>query len=283
MPPSPTAAELPIPDGLPRNEPGLPAPDQLSPIELAPFAAELGVALAGPIRWVDPAIFFRRMAPDCMGFSCGEVAQGRVRLDACCQYGADTDLGERDRILAERERLSPMLDSDRRAAAWFLDEFTPDPEFPSGGSVRTNVVGGACVFLAHRAFAGPWGARGCALHGYALQQGLLPVRLKPHVCSLYPLTFAEGVLCFSADYQDYSCSHAGSRAYRLQRAILEELFGAPLVAVLDRVEAQLLTAPHAVGSGPPPSDTLRVVWRDPGSSHPRASHEECQGSASAER
>ncbi|MBL8693629.1 MAG: hypothetical protein JNJ88_05980 [Planctomycetes bacterium] len=283
MPPSPPAVELPIPDGLPRNEPGLPVPDQLPPIELAPFAADLGVALAGPIRSVDPAVFFRRMAPDCMAFSCGEIAQGRIHLDACCQYGADADLGERDRILEQHGRLTPLLDPERRAEPWFLDEFTPDPEFPSGGSVRTNVVRGACIFLGHRSFAGTWGARGCALHGYALRQGLSPVRLKPHVCSLFPLTYAEGVLCFSADYQDYSCSHAGSRAYRLQRAILEELFGAPLVAVLDRVETRLLEAPRVPRDGLPSGDALRVLWRDPGSDHPRPSHEESHGSATAKR
>ncbi len=227
----------------------LPRPDSQEPVSLRFEAGET----PGAIRRVDPLIFLRRLAPDCMAFECGIVAEHRTKLDACCSYGVDADPRERDRILALRYRIGPAMDAERRELPWFLDEFTPDPDFPSGGSVRTNATRERCVFLGHA------GTRGCVLHVVALREGVEPMDLKPHICSLFPLTYAEGLLCFSEDYEDYSCSHGGEPVYRVQRAALAHVFGSTTVRALDRLEAQVTSAalrdpraPGGVRSDTPP-------------------------------
>ena len=62
----------------------------------------------------------------------------RLKLDACCQYGVDVDLGERDQILAHRDQIHAILRADVRDQPWFHDQETVDPDFPSGRYVRTR-------------------------------------------------------------------------------------------------------------------------------------------------
>ena len=52
------------------------------------------------------------------------------------------------------------------------------------GERKTRVSHGACIFHNSRGFEGGYG---CALHGYALEQGLKPHTTKPDVCWQLPL------------------------------------------------------------------------------------------------
>src|SRR5262245_42086947 len=95
-------------------------------------------------------VFTRRVVADCMTHRCTMHATGTVKLDACCQYGCDVDLYERDAILARAATIRPVLRDDAQHAPWF-DESAPeqDPDVPSGTVVRTARLGDGCVFLAH--------------------------------------------------------------------------------------------------------------------------------------
>jgi Fe-S-cluster containining protein len=195
-------------------------------------------------RRVDRAIFVRRVVADCLKHSCVQVADDGARLpkprpllEACCQYGADTDLGERDQILARREAIASLMDPDAAAAPWFTEQVEEDPDYPSGRHVRTATFRGGCVFLAHD-------KRGCAIHRAAFEQGWDFHGVKPNICRLFPLSYDEDVICISDDYEDYDCADApgAPTLYRVGRDTLGALFGAELVAALDAVEASI-TAP----------------------------------------
>ena len=81
-----------------------------------------------------------------------------------------------------------------------------------------------------------------------------PDEIKPSVCRLYPLTHDERRLGLSPDFDRYSCANdAGPRVYRLMRDVLRVLFGAELIAELDRVEAEVLRRSLPVLRAPSPS------------------------------
>ena len=189
-------------------------------------------------RNVDRNIFLERLASDCMSFECRlQNRAGQVKLDACCQYGVDTDLAERDGILRHRAEILQLLHTDARRQSWFSQVEYVDADFPSGRFVRTNKYGDGCVFLAHD-------RRGCAIHRAALEGGWDFRGVKPHVCRLFPLTYDESSIVLSDDYRDYSCSAvaAAPSVYRVQRGDLIDIFGWELVDALDRVEAQVTRA-----------------------------------------
>ncbi len=191
-------------------------------------------------RHVVPEIFTRRVVVDCMNHACivvgGDATQG-PRPDACCQYGADVDLFERDKILARAGELRAILHEDARDVPWFGTEIEPDEDAPSGAFVRTAVHGsdGGCVFLSHD-------RRGCAIHRASLETGWDFRGTKPHVCRLFPLTYTTDAIMISDDYTDYSCASVpdAPTLYRGARDLLGEIFGADLVAKLDALEAQTL-------------------------------------------
>lgn len=167
---------------------------------------------------VDPAIFRTRYFGHCLGCSfCN---------DACCDHGVDVAVVQRDRILARADEIEPMLRQPRDR--WFIDGVVEDPEFPGGAATRTAVVDGSCVFRIA-------GARGCALHAFALRRGEDYHDLKPMVSSLFPVTFGDGVLLCSAELVDGSlvCAGDGPTAYQMAREELGYYFGDALVAELD--------------------------------------------------
>ncbi len=184
---------------------------------------------------VDPQIYTRTIVHDCMAHSCAMARTGAPKLDACCQHGADVDLHERDAILARATELRALLSPDVAEAPWFHDELEHDPGLPSGACVRTRVVAGGCVFLAHD-------RRGCAIHRAANAGGWDHRTAKPHVCRLFPLTYTDDAIVISDDYADYSCAYtAGAPSlYRVARAALGDVFGDALVAALDRCERDVL-------------------------------------------
>src|SRR5512144_1549757 len=136
-------------------------------------------------KWqrAEVAVFTRRVVADCMNHRCTIVDGNRVKLDACCQYGCDVDLTERDAILARADQIKPVPAAEVRDLPWF-DESNPerDPDTPSGTVVRTAVHGEGCLFLIHD-------RRGCAVlrvwmgNGWDFRGGFV------RVFGLLPVTF----------------------------------------------------------------------------------------------
>ena len=98
----------------------------------------------------------------------------------CCSYGAHfTDRDDQRRVERHAARLTAeqwqfKALGDRRGVV------ASDP----GGSTRTRLHDGACIFLNRPGF--PGGA-GCALHRAALDRARPPMELKPDVCWQLPL------------------------------------------------------------------------------------------------
>ena len=100
--------------------------------------------------------------------------------DGCCTLGAHfTDQADEDRV----RRYAARLDAgvwQQRAEGHRHGVIETDDE----GARKTRLVGGACVFLNRPDFAG---GPGCALHAYAVREGLHPLQAKPDVCWQLPL------------------------------------------------------------------------------------------------
>lgn len=211
-------------------------------------------------RRAQRAIFVRRVVGDCMQHACVMVADEgvplaapRPMLEACCQYGADVDLVERDAILARREQIGALLTPGAQAAPWFTDEVQEDPDYPSGKHVRTATYEGGCVFLSHD-------RRGCAIHRAALEGGWDFHRVKPHICRLFPLSYEDDAVCLSDDFVDYDCAdrHDAPSVYRVARETLLAVFGPELVAALDATEAVALASLPPAAPPAPKLVTLRA-------------------------
>ncbi len=190
-------------------------------------------------------IFIKSVTADCMNHRCAMVHEDhRLLLDACCQYGVDVDIGERDAILEHREEIHALLTDEAADKPWFSEREQADADFPSGKYVRTGRHAGGCVFLAHD-------RRGCAIHRAALENAWDFRGVKPHVCRLFPLSYESDCLVLSDDYSDYSCAqvaHAPS-VYRVARTDIGDIFGVALVRALDDAEIAVLG----------PRSRLRVV------------------------
>lgn len=183
-------------------------------------------------RWAQRDVFVRRVVPDCMVHECRLVRHGdRRKLDACCQYGVDVDVVERDRIQARAGEIARLLVPAAAAQPWFTGAEREDADFPSGRHVRTSTFGDGCVFLAHD-------GRGCAIHRAAIEGDWDMRGTKPHVCRLFPLSYDSESIVLSDDYADYSCAYdpAAPTVYRVGREALGDIFGAGLVAAMDEAE-----------------------------------------------
>src|SRR5512141_2318792 len=100
-------------------------------------------------RRVEIDMFTRMVAEDCMTHQCTMVATHQLKLDACCQYGCDVDVGERDQILAKAGDIAPLLRAEVAGQPWFTGDEIVDADYPSGRVVRTAVWNDGCLFLAH--------------------------------------------------------------------------------------------------------------------------------------
>ncbi len=187
---------------------------------------------------VEVAVFTKRVVADCMTHRCAMHETHTEKLDACCQYGCDVDLTERDAILARAESIRPVLAAEVQHLPWF-DESSPerDPDTPSGTVVRTAVHKDGCLFLAHD-------LRGCAIHRASIEQGWDFRGVKPTICRLFPLTYGDGAIMVSDDYVDYSCAYEPNAPtlYRVAREALADIFGEELVRAMDDAEARILAA-----------------------------------------
>lgn len=150
--------------------------------------------------------------------------------DSCCFKGADVDLDNVQRIMKYANEIEDYIKIPRNE--WFAGEYKYDPEFPSGHYTRTKIKNGACVFLNRN-------GRGCMLHKFCVENKIDFHTLKPMVCSLFPLTFDEGLLHPSNEVLDNSliCLHQGPSLYRGVREELIYYFGKELVDELDYYES----------------------------------------------
>lgn len=187
-------------------------------------------------RHVWASVFTRRLVADCMTHTCTMVDKEphRQKLDACCQYGCDVDLGERDAILGRADDIRALLRPEVKQLPWFDTEIEEDPDYPSGKVVRTAVHEDGCLFLAHD-------RRGCAIHRASLERGWDFRGVKPAICRLFPLSYEEDTICIADEWVEYSCAHVdGPTLYRITRDALADIFDPALVAAMDAVEASLL-------------------------------------------
>jgi Fe-S-cluster containining protein len=183
-------------------------------------------------RYVWPAIFTRRLVADCMTHQCKH--HEAEKLDACCQYGCDVDLHERDAILARAADIRPLLRAEVQDAPWFDDEIEEDADYPSGKVVRTAMHGEGCLFLAHD-------RRGCAIHRASIERGWDFRGVKPAICRLFPLSYEDDTILIADEYEEYSCAHVdGPTLYRITRTTLADVFDPGLVVALDAAEARVL-------------------------------------------
>ena len=193
---------------------------------------------------VERRLFTATYVTDCMTHACREHArEPQARLDACCQYGGDVDLFERDEILRRAPQVAPLLPAELRDPSGWFDESSPEnyPDFPSGHAVRTAVApskyGTGCLFLRHAD-----DARGCVLHRAAIEHDI-PLRgFKPMICQLFPITFDDSTLCLADDFLWYDCGNypGGPSVYRSLRGSIGSVFDQSLLGALDAAEARVL-------------------------------------------
>lgn len=182
------------------------------------------------------SIFTRRLVADCMTHACKMVDRQPhlAKLDACCQYGCDVDLHEREAILAKAGDIRPLLVPAVRDVPWFDDEIEEDPDYPSGKVVRTALHEDRCLFLAHD-------QRGCAIHRASIERGWDFNGVKPAICRLFPLSYEEDMIVIADEYAEYSCAHVeGPTLYRITRDTLADVFDRALVVAMDAAEARVL-------------------------------------------
>ncbi len=172
---------------------------------------------------VDDIIFRATYFTHCM--QCGFCK------DQCCSYGADVDAENLARIGEVADELEAFTGLAREQ--WFEKPLAMDADFPGGLHTRTRAVDGACVFLDRQ-------NRGCKIHAFAMSRGMDFNRIKPIVCTLFPVTFTEGLLCASDEVHDKTlvCLGEGPSLYEGAREGLLHYFGAGLVAELDTLSAR---------------------------------------------
>ena len=190
------------------------------------FASRYGVPV---VRHVDVTIFLKQYFTHCL--SCTFCA------DSCCSYGVDVDLYHLDRMMQRADALEAYTGVSREK--WFVHDRIEDPELPGGGSVRTRVVEGACVFLDRK-------ERGCTIHKFCVEFGIDYHELKSMVDCLFPLCVSDATLCPADEVDDgtLACVATGPTLYRGLRHEIGHYFGDELVKALDRLEEDV------VGEGP---------------------------------
>lgn len=185
---------------------------------------------------VDPRIFTLTYFSRCLDCS--------FCHDACCQYGADTEMIRVEALEPYRADLEQYLGLP--ADQWFrTDEedfgVLDEPEYPGGRYTRTQLSplppgrsphnDEACVFLDRS----PDG-RGCRLHRFALERGIDVHTIKPMICLLFPLSFSAGALEPAYEFElegELVCEGRGDPLYQAARSDLRHYFGAELIAELD--------------------------------------------------
>jgi hypothetical protein len=92
---------------------------------------------------------------------------------------------------------------DAEPSHWFEAEVHPDPDFPSGECVGTQVINNKCAFLDKLGR--------CSIQRAALAQGMHKWALKPLFCVLYPIEISNSTVSFDEMLQDeQSCCTIGT-------------------------------------------------------------------------
>lgn len=154
--------------------------------------------------------------------------------DQCCEWGADVDKQNVNRIMKYKDDLEKFtgIESEK----WF-DRSVPrwDHEYPGGDYIRTTYDADKdyCIFLNTR-------SRGCMLHSFALNKGIDYHEIKPFFCTMFPVTYFEGVLITpeEIDLKLTACLGEGPTLYQGSRNEIKYYFGEGLVAELDRIESE---------------------------------------------
>lgn len=161
--------------------------------------------------------------------------------DACCQHGADMETPRIAELDKYKDEFETYLGVPRDE--WYRDDpedvgILPEAEYPGGAYTRTNFqelppgrskhTEWACVFQ------DPVG-RGCRIHSFALERGIVVHEIKPMACLLFPLSFDFGELkpAYEFDVDDLVCIGPGPTLYQSSRDDVLYYFGAEIVAELD--------------------------------------------------
>ncbi|MCX7877232.1 MAG: DUF3109 family protein [Ignavibacteria bacterium] len=152
--------------------------------------------------------------------------------DQCCDWGADIDMLNVARIMKYKESLETF--TGIRSEKWF--DYTAkawDHEYPGGDYIRTTLdeEKNSCVFLNKK-------SRGCMLHSFALRSGIDYHEIKPFFCSLFPVTYYEGVLVTPEEIDEglTACLGEGFSLYRGAREEIRYYFGDEIIRELDEIE-----------------------------------------------
>jgi Fe-S-cluster containining protein len=175
------------------------------------------------IHSVDTDIFEIKYFMHCMGCTfCN---------DQCCDYGADIDMLNMDRILKYKEGLEEY--TGIKSKDWFYKKKRKwDFEYPGHVYTRTTKRNNACIFLNRK-------DRGCMLHSFALHNGFDFNEIKPFFCSIFPVTYFDGVLVTpeEIDEKSLACMGEGPTLYQGARDAIRHYFGDGIVDELDAIES----------------------------------------------
>jgi len=122
---------------------------------------------------------------------------------------------------------------------WFDDSVKKwDHEYPGGDYTRTSYIKEKdyCVFHDSK-------NRGCMLHSFALHKGIDFHELKPFFCSIFPVTYFEGVLCIPEEIDEKltACLGDGPTLYTGARDAIRYYFGEEIIVELNEINKNYKT------------------------------------------
>ncbi len=160
---------------------------------------------------IDPKVYTTKFPEKCRTDLC------RSR---CCRFGVWADAGETEVILAHRHLFRHLMRPEASDPdAWF-GKTLPDRDCPSGFSVETMDLGGACAFYHPD--------HGCVLQKGAEQAGLDGWFLKPRFCIMFPLVVTDGELTVDDDMKTIWCMKERNQTHPILESVqreVEYLFG----------------------------------------------------------
>jgi Fe-S-cluster containining protein len=150
--------------------------------------------------------------------------------DQCCSYGADIDMLNVERIMEKADELEKFtgIKSDK----WFYRKKRKwDYEYPGHDYTRTTMRKDKCIFLSKK-------ERGCLLHSFAITGGYDYHDFKPFFCTIFPVTYCDGVLMTPEEIDEKitACLGAGPTLYQGAREEIRYFFGDGLIQELDEIE-----------------------------------------------
>lgn len=155
---------------------------------------------------IDPLLFSAKFPDRCRHDLC------RSR---CCRFGVWVDARERETILRNRDLFAAFLRPEAADPGSWFGRTERDPDCPSGLSVETQEVAGACVFY-HP-------SHGCVLQKGAAEQGLHEWAIKPRFCVMFPLVVSGGELTVDEDMKSLWCMKERNRTRPILGAMRKEL------------------------------------------------------------